>query len=118
MGKLIDLGSVIGFSWNYVWGTGTAREDTDEFISKVNQGIEENGLGYYSTYAITQAATYFVAGKALRKSNAKHDDLGGAGTRKDGDKAGGKGKDVRIISSIDDLSDVAKSKITTSQRLH
>lgn len=79
VGKVIDVGMGLHFAWDYTWGSGSARGDVERFTAELKQDIGEKGTGYYSGYIVSQAAAYLTIGKALKKSHAKHDDLGGSG---------------------------------------
>ncbi|MDP4099122.1 hypothetical protein OIN60_20585 [Paenibacillus sp. P96] len=48
------------FGWNYLWGTGGAREQTKEYIETEKQQFEEQGAASYAGTAASTLAMHIL----------------------------------------------------------
>ncbi|MDQ0171833.1 WXG100 family type VII secretion target [Paenibacillus tundrae] len=79
IGKVVDAGRGIKFAWDAAWGNGTARSEVEQIVAEQKKQMDEEGVRYYSGSMTGQVVAYFIFGKALRKAESKHSDLGGSG---------------------------------------
>ncbi|MGR6542093.1 WXG100 family type VII secretion target [Paenibacillus tundrae] len=79
IGKVVDAGRGIKFAWDAAWGNGTARSEVEQIVAEQKKQMDEEGVRYYSGSMTGQVVAYFIFGKALRKADSKHSDLGGSG---------------------------------------
>ena len=108
------------FGWNYLWGTGGAREQVKEYVETEQQKIEEQGPSSYAGIAASTLAMH-ILGRRLEIKGKLGDGEKYTVREEDQDKlkdkvSEGRPNANRVISSVDDLSEVAKYEITTSQR--